>query len=129
MRCPVIEGLVDNSPPVPQDLHDVVSAARYNLNLTDEEIARLLGVESAALAECLDQPGSAGPDFRDRIHKLWDTATLISEVFSSHEAGLAWLKKERIPTYKGKRPVDFLREGKIEPVLGLLAAYYTGAFL
>ena len=125
----MLEGLVDNSPPVPQNLHDVVSAARYNLNLTEEEIARLLGVEAAALAERLDRAGSADPDFRDRIHKLWDTATLVSEIFSSHEAGLAWLKKGRIPSYKGKRPVDFLREGKIEPVLGFLATYYTGAFL
>ena len=126
----MIEGLVDDSPPVPQDLHDVVLAARYNLNLTDKEIARLLGVEAGALAERLDQPGSADPDFLDRIHKLWDLAVLMSEVFSSHAAGLAWLEEEEeVPSFRGRRPMDFLREGEFEPVLGFLAAYYTGAFL
>jgi hypothetical protein len=84
----MVKGLVDDSPPVPQDLHEIVSAARENLNLTEDEIARLLGVETAVLDDCLDQPAAAGPEFRDRIHKLWDTAVLMKEVFPDRDAGL-----------------------------------------
>jgi hypothetical protein len=90
----MVKGLVDDSPPVPQDLHEVVSAARENLNLTEEEIARLLGVEAAALDKCLNQPAAAGQEFHDRIHKLWDTAVLMNEVFPDRDAGLAWLGTE-----------------------------------
>jgi DNA-binding XRE family transcriptional regulator len=125
----MIKGLVDDSPPVPQDLHEVVSAARENLNLTEEEIARLLGVEAQALDKCLAQPAAAGPEFHDRVHKLWDTAVLMKEVFPDRDAGLAWLSKEKIRWFKGKRPVDLLRQGEIDEVLTALATFYTGAFI
>jgi hypothetical protein len=110
-------------------LHEVVSATRENLNLTEDEIARLLGVETAVLDDCLDQPAAAGPEFRDRIHKLWDTAVLMKEVFPDRDAGLAWLGKEEDLWFKGKRPVDLLRQGEIDEVLTALATFHTGAFL
>ena len=125
----MIKGLVDDSPPVPQDLHEVVSAARENLNLTQDEIARLLGVETAALDKCLNQPAAAGPEFHDRVHKLWDTAVLMKEVFPDRDAGLAWLRKEEDLWFKGKCPVDLLRQGEIDEVLTALATFYTGAFI
>jgi hypothetical protein len=125
----MVKGLVDSSPPVPQDLCEVVSTARDNLNLTEDEIARLLGVEATMLDNCLAQPAAAGPEFRDRVHKLWDTAVLMKEVFPDRDAGLAWLSKEKIRWFKGKRPVDLLRQGEIDQVLTALATFYTGAFI
>jgi len=125
----MVKGLVDDSPPVPQDLREVVSAARENLNLTEEEIARLLGVEAALLLEYLDHPATASPEFHDRVHKLWDTAVLMKEVFPDRDAGLAWLGKEEDLWFKGKRPVDLLRQGEIDEVLTALATFHTGAFL
>ena len=125
----MVKGLVDDSPPLPQDLHEVVSAAREHLNLTEEEIARLLGVEAALLLEYLDQPATASPEFHDRVHKLWDTAVLMRELFPDRDARLAWLNKEKIPWFKGKRPVDLLRQGEIDEVLTALATFHSGAFI
>lgn len=125
----MVKGLVDKPPPVPQNLHEVVSAARENLNLTEDEIARLLGVEAAMLDKYLAQPTQAGLEFHNRISKLWDTAVLIKEVFPDRDAGLAWLSEDTIPWFKGKRPVDLLRQGEIDEVLTALATYHTGAFI
>jgi len=118
----------ENPPPVAGDLEQTINAARKNLGLTDDEIARLLAVDPTTLERFLNHPGDITPEFQERRVELWNATVLIERVSESPQAGLAWLNESELQVFQGRRPIDLLREGNIDPVLTALAGMDSGLF-
>jgi uncharacterized protein (DUF2384 family) len=52
---------------------------------------------------------------------------LLAQVFISDDAQQEWLHSP-VPMFSNQKPIDLIREGKVDRVISVLAGLHSGAF-
>jgi len=91
-----------------------------------KEIASIIGVSPRTLRRFRYQESIPSPDVRKKLVDLAFIADLIDDNWTKREYGFEWLKR-RVSSLQDRRPIDIMRSGDLREVVGILAAYYTGA--
>jgi ribosome-binding protein aMBF1 (putative translation factor) len=103
-----------------EDAHDL-------LGLTYRQISAALHADESTLHRWRSGEAEPSTVYRGRLDALGE---LISELLDTvtPEGARRWLTTE-VPTLGGKRPVDLLADGRIEPLVRLLLQVNLGASL
>lgn len=112
-----------------------ISATTSTLEYFNED----LGMTWAAISDSIDASGKTvkrwrrrkhvpSPEHQRRVEKMSELRHLLREIFGDPEHQQEWLHSS-VPRFNGRRPISLLREGKIDEVIGLLAALESGAHL
>jgi hypothetical protein len=106
-----------------------VGWARRTLGLTYREIGALAGATTRTVQRWgdPDEPTVPSPGHRPTLDHLREMRRLLDAAFPDADALAAWVHRE-VPLLEGRRPIDLIRRGELEPVLGVLAGAYAGAF-
>ena len=100
-----------------EDAHDV-------LGLTYRQLAAALGADESTLHRWRSGESTPRTIFLSRMEALREFQQELVEVVTP-EAARAWLSTA-VPALNGRRPVDLLEEGRIEPLTRLLMRMNLG---
>ena len=103
-----------------------IEEAHRVLGLNYSELARALGVDRRTLHRYRKQLTAPSARVRARMDRVREIGHLLNELFTDQEAKLAWLYGP-VPMLRGRRPIDLIRQGELDPVLSALAGMYSGA--
>ena len=108
----------------------LVAWLRQSLGLTYREIGALAGATTRTAQRWGDPDDVTvpSPDHRPTLDHLRELRRLLVATFPDDQTVLTWMHRE-VPLLDGRRPIDLVRRGEIEPVLGVLASVYAGAFV
>lgn len=106
---------------------DIIEAAREAFGLTYTELASALGVDRRTVLRYRRRASVPSPAVRARMNEAREIRFLLGEVFGDREARWEWLHSS-VPLLRGRRPIDLIRQGKLDEVLGVLAGLYSGAY-
>ena len=104
-----------------------VQSAGSDLDLTNEEVARAVGVDRKTVARWLKGQSEPSPENREHLERLNEIRFLMESSFRSREARQRWLHAP-LDALRGRTPYAALRDGKLEQVFRLLASLEAGAF-
>lgn len=109
---------------------DIVAWARRILGFSYREIGALAGAtpRTAQRWGNPDDPTVPRPAHRQALDHLREMRRLLAGTFRDDQTVVAWVQRA-VPLLDGRRPIDFIRCGEIEPVLHVLAGAYAGAFV
>jgi uncharacterized protein (DUF2384 family) len=108
---------------------ELVAWIRAYLGLTYSELGTLTGATTRTAQRWGDARALTLPSGRHRtkLEQLRELKRLVTTTFPSERAALEWLQRE-VPLLKGHRPIDLIRQGKLRPVVEVLAGAHAGAF-
>ena len=102
--------------------------ARTKLQLDWEDIAAIVGVNRSTLHRWRTQESVPRPMAWSRLAQLDDLLQLLPRVFAGPDLARAWLTDSRPESLGGRvTPLDVMKEGRIDRVLGLLQFLARGA--
>ena len=135
--APVLEGTwtrAESASDAPEDRARVEATAaalvvewgRSVLQLSADEVARILEVSDRTVKRWLQHQSGPAPEQRARLRKLHNLRYLTESVFASPGAARKWFHTP-VRALRGHSPVDAMTEGRIDDVLGLLAGLESGS--
>jgi len=100
--------------------------AHDTLSLGYAAIAGAIGAHRRSLARW--RAGDSVPSLRNRqaMEKLRTLRFLIESVFEEPASATEWLHSS-VPMLRGRSPISFLEEGRLDEVIGVLAVFESGA--
>ncbi|MGI8546793.1 MAG: antitoxin Xre/MbcA/ParS toxin-binding domain-containing protein [Gemmatimonadaceae bacterium] len=113
-----------------QSTADIVNWVRTQFGLTHEQIGILVGVTARSAQRWSDAGNPTVPvgPHRAKIEQLRDLRRLLEHSFPSNiDAALQWLHAP-VPLLEGRRPIDLIKQGRMDRVISVLAGAYAGAF-
>ncbi len=105
-----------------------VEWARESLAMSAEEIGAAVGATGRTITRWASRTALPRPTHRERIEKLNELRHLLDAVFESRAAAQRWLYTP-VPAFRGRTPHSLVRSGRLDDVIGLLAAMESGAFV
>lgn len=107
----------------------LVGWTRSYLGLTYSELGTLAGAATRTAQRWGDPKDVTVPsgDHRVKIEQLHEVKRLLASTFSDEEVALEWLHRD-VPMLQGRRPIDLIRRGDLQPVVDVLAGAHAGAF-
>jgi hypothetical protein len=108
---------------------ELVGWVRRTLGLTYREIGALAGATTRTAQRWGDPEDLTVPSLEHRpaLDHLREMRRLLEAAFPDADTIVAWVHRA-VPLLEGRRPIDLVRRGELEPVLGVLAGVYAGAF-
>ena len=108
---------------------ELVSWMRGYLGLTYKQVGTLAGATTRTAqrwgnAEELTVPSG---DHRVKVEQLRDLKRLLVSTFPDEHVALEWLHRE-VPLLGGRRPIDLMKRGYLDPVVEILAGTHAGVF-
>ena len=104
---------------------DMVEEARRYFGLKDVELASALGVTPHSLLRYRNLASGHTRPVQARLKKVRQISHLLGEVFENEDSELGWLYSP-VGMLRGRRPIDLIRSGELDPVLSILAGLYSG---
>ena len=102
--------------------------AQETLELSIVDIAEVLGISRRTIQRWNRKEHVPSKSHLERLEKMSELRFLLESVFKNNDAALKWLWSP-CPDFKGKTPISLLLKADIDPVLGILAAIESGAYL
>ncbi len=109
-------------------ISDVITSAHEAFGIEYATMGRLAKVDRRTVLRWKERSNAPGTAARRNLQPLLQLTRLLQEVFRSTEAAREWLHSS-VPAFGDRMPVDLLREGRVRPVVRLLATYQSGAFV
>lgn len=113
-----------------QSVAEIIGWARDALGLTYREVGEIAGATTRTAQRWGDADNLTVPsgEHRAKIEELRDLKRLLTLSFPDDEAAaLAWLHRS-VPALQRRRPIDLIRHGEVDAVVGVLAGAYAGAY-
>jgi putative toxin-antitoxin system antitoxin component (TIGR02293 family) len=107
---------------------EVIAWAHDELGIGYREIGRVVRASERTVLRWKSRETLASPRHRVRIQGLNRLKHLLSRVFRDAEGAHRWLHAP-VPALGGRTPISYLREGKLRPVLEVLAGFDAGVFV
>ncbi len=105
---------------------DSVSDVKKALNLTNEELARILDVSQRTLSRLRQSKKRLSASASDRLYRLIHIFSFTKEVFEDDKAARDWLHQPQVGL-GGRIPLDFIRtEAGLREVVYLLVRIEYG---
>ena len=111
-----------------QAAQETVDAAVAALDLNFEQVAETLQVDRRTVYRYRKRQTVPTPEVRKRFDALREIIKLLEEVFEAPDDRHAWLYSG-VSTLRGRRPIDLMLKGELEPILEILAGYHAGAYI
>lgn len=105
---------------------ETVEEAQQSFGLKYVELASALGVTSRSLLRYRNLVSVPSRAVQARLEKLRQISHLMVVIFDGRDAQMQWLYST-VPMLQGRRPIDLIRRGELDEVLGVLAGLYSGA--
>lgn len=105
---------------------ETVEEAQQSFGLKYVELASALGVTSRSLLRYRNLVSVPSRAVQARLEKLRQISHLMAVIFDGRDAQMQWLYST-VPMLQGRRPIDLIRRGELDEVLGVLAGLYSGA--
>lgn len=96
--------------------------------LDNADLAAALRVDRRTIQRYRNQDTLPTRKVRERLARLREISILLDEVFQESEGATTWLYTP-VPLLKGRRPIDLMRQGKLDEVITALETYQSGAFV
>ena len=107
---------------------DSLGIARETLRLEWDEIAAIVGVNRSTLHRWRTHESMPRPMAWSRLAQLEDLLQLLPRVFAGPDLARTWLTNSRPNALGGRMsPLDVMKSGRIDRVLGLLQYLARGA--
>lgn len=111
----------------PGTARDVLEWLRVELGLATEDVARLVGVDAAAVVDWIAGRSVPSPEHRRRLEPFEQLRQLVGASFRSAEAAHGWMRTP-VPGLGGRTPRSALAAGDVDEVVALLGGLRAGAF-
>lgn len=105
---------------------ETIENAHEAFGLNYSQVASMLGVDRRTVLRYRKTKNIPSERVRAQMEKVREIEHLLEEVFNGEILQLKWLYSS-VPLLRGRRPVDLLRNGKLDEVLSVLAGLYSGA--
>ena len=109
-------------------ISDVIASAHDVFGIEYTTMSRVAKVDRRTVLRWKERSNAPGSAARKNLQPLMQLTRLLQEVFRSSEDAREWLHSS-VATLGDRMPVDLLREGRVRPVVQVLATYQSGAFL
>jgi uncharacterized protein (DUF2384 family) len=109
-------------------ISDVITSAHEVFGIEYTTMSRLANVDRRTVLRWKERSHEPSSTARQNLLPLLQLTRLLQEVFRTSEDAREWLRSS-VPALGDRIPVDLLREGRIRPVVRVLATYQSGAFL
>lgn len=107
---------------------DAVQSVKEHLDLTDPEIARLLGIGEATLRRARASKAPLDPATSDRLYRLTKIIAVAEEVLEGGDNATSWMRRPQ-PGLRGYVPLDLLvTQAGAEQVETLLRRIELGVY-
>lgn len=102
--------------------------ARAKLQLDWDEIAAVVGVDRSTIHRWRTQESVPRRMAWSRLAQLEDLLQMLARVFAGPDVARTWIRDSRPDTLGGRvTPLDVMKSGRIDKVLGLLQFLARGA--
>lgn len=107
----------------------LVRWTREYLGLTYKQVGALAGTSTRTAQRWGDADELTLPsgERRARVEQLRDLKRLLASTFPDEHLALQWLHRE-VKLLGGRRPIDLVKRGDLDPVVEVLAGARAGAF-
>ncbi len=105
----------------------IIEQAQEDLGLTNNDVAAALRVNQRTVYRYKKKKHVPRRKVQVRMEKLRDLHFLLSEVFATEETKYEWLYTP-VPALQDRRPIDQIRQGKLDEVIAVLSGIYSGAY-
>ena len=99
-----------------------------SMGLTNNQLAHIIGVSESSLYRYKRGDQAPSPKVQRKLSSLRELHQLLTLLFESDSASAEWLYTA-VPLLDDQRPIDLVREGELEPVIGVLYALKEGAHI
>jgi uncharacterized protein (DUF2384 family) len=108
---------------------ELVSWMRSYLGLTYKQVGTLAGATTRTAQRWgkADELTVPSGDHRVKVEQLRDLKRLLVSTFPDEQVALKWLHRE-VPLLGGRRPIDLIKRGNLDPVVEVLAGAHAGVF-
>jgi uncharacterized protein (DUF2384 family) len=112
-----------------QSTSELVAWVRKYLGLTYKQVGSLTGATTRTAQRWGNPDELTVPagDHRLKVEQLRDLKRLLASTFPDGDVALQWLHRE-VPLLDGRRPIDLIKRGDLDPVVEVLAGAHAGAF-
>lgn len=108
----------------------VIEWAHNVLGLTYPEIAGVIGTTERTIYRWRDQQVSPSPEFHEKLDRLGELRFWLETVFQDDpKKADRWIATGRILALDGQTPLSWIRRGRLDRVIEILASYHNGAFV
>jgi uncharacterized protein (DUF2384 family) len=107
---------------------ETVSWAHDDLALAYSEIGRALRADERTVRRWRSREVAPRGEHRERLEELRELRHLLLAVFATWSEAGEWLHTS-LPAFRGRTPISVIRQGRIGPVIELLATIEAGAYL
>ena len=108
---------------------ELIRWMREYLGLTYKQVGTLAGATTRTAQRWADADELTVPsgDRRVKVEQVRDLKRLLASTFPDEQVALQWLHRE-VPLLGGRRPIDLIKRGDLDPVVEALAGAHAGAF-
>ncbi len=108
---------------------ELIRWMREYLGLTHKQVGTLAGATTRTAQRWADADALTVPsgDRRVKVEQVRDLKRLLASTFPDEQVALQWLHRE-VPLLGGRRPIDLIKRGDLDPVVEALAGAHAGAF-
>lgn len=108
---------------------ELVSWMRSYLGLTYKQVGTLAGATTRTAQRWgnADELTVPSGDHRVKVEQLRDLKRLLVSTFPDDQVALEWLHRE-VRLLGGRRPIDLIKRGNLNPVVEVLAGAHAGVF-
>jgi len=108
---------------------ELVSWMREYLGLTYKQVGILAGATTRTAQRWgnADELTVPSGDHRVKVEQLRDLKRLLVSTFPDEQVALRWLHRE-VALLGGRRPIDLIKRGDLDPVVEVLEGAHAGAF-
>ena len=103
-----------------------ITLAQQTLRLNNVEIASALSVDRRTILRYRNRDSVPSASTRARFIKLEELIYLLNEIFVTDKDRLEWLHSP-VPLLRGRQPIDLIRQGELDQVVGILSGILSGA--
>jgi putative toxin-antitoxin system antitoxin component (TIGR02293 family) len=111
-----------------QAAHQTLDAVMQTFNLNTADLGAALQVDRRTIQRYRSEDSLPTRKVRERLAQLREISILLKEVFETSEGAIIWLYTS-VPLLEGRRPIDLIRQAKLDTVTTALATYQSGAFV
>ncbi|MBA2670464.1 MAG: DUF2384 domain-containing protein [Gemmatimonadetes bacterium] len=103
--------------------------ARETLDLSMEELGQVIGTTRRTVQRWRARESLPSPEHREKLDEMGELRYWLETVFEKDvDAAHSWLTT-RLPSLRGQTPISHIRKGRIKEIVGILAAFESGAFI
>ncbi len=106
---------------------NTVRWAHDYLQLNYAQIGQVVGADGRTVRRWASRSNPPSGRHQEHLEKLRELRHLLTVCFSNEEGALRWMHTP-VPMLRGRRPISYVLNGELDPVIEALASLEAGVF-